>query len=307
MRVFYLKLKLILIFSILLSIYLPSYSNIISETIGYVNGESISLKEYNRLLKAKGEKYSKEKILDLIIDRLLVLQEAKKRNTQVSEEETTKRLNQIKEKQSGEEGFTKFLTNNDATIDDVKNEIRNQLIYELTKTEILKETSFKSFLLKKKLDSDIIIYNDKINEQETGTIIEDSEVLEPKLRLQPYPSITETIEEIKLTESTIEPKLIKHKLKFKFPFHKISKTSKKNSSFNSLISEKIYIEELKEDKINTPTTQTEVKEELHPQQVKQYIKRKQKFERIKDLSEQVGDLRKKIELRNNLASGKDNE
>ena len=105
----------------------------------------------NLLLDKYFEATIKDKLTDKMVNELLVLQEAKLRNISIPNEETVKRVNLLKEKQGGEAGFKKFLAENNATIDDVNNEIKNQLLLELTKEAILKETKdFKAYINKKK-------------------------------------------------------------------------------------------------------------------------------------------------------------
>ena len=127
-----------------------------NQIIGTVNGENIYLNDFNRLYNAekkKQEKITKEKLLDLIIDERLILQEAKKRNIQISDNAVSARLDQIKQK-LGEEGFKKFLLENNATPADAKNEIKNQLLYIIAIKQI---PDLHSFLLQKRSSSKITL------------------------------------------------------------------------------------------------------------------------------------------------------
>lgn len=141
-----------------------------SEIIGIVNGENIYLSDFNRLLNAQktkltnlSDKEIKDKLVNFIIDRILILQEAKARNIEVPEENITKRLVLLKEKKGGEEAFKKFLEENKATIEDAKDEIKTQILYKLVEKELAKSNDeFKSFLSKKKENSNIVVYRDKI-------------------------------------------------------------------------------------------------------------------------------------------------
>ena len=160
-----------------------------NEIIGTVNGENLYLNEFNRLFNAQNKKHEKESareiILDQMIDRMLVMQEAKSKNLTVSETEINRRLDLIKERQGGEEAFANFLAQNDATIEDAKNEIKNQILFDFIKNLIESKDgkSFKSFISEKKMNSDIIIFTSKINPQKDKTA---------NLRTKEYPAITKS-------------------------------------------------------------------------------------------------------------------
>lgn len=160
-----------------------------NEIIGTVNGENLYLNEFNRLFNAQNKKYEKESareiILDQMIDKMLVMQEAKSRSLNVSEAEINRRLDLIKERQGGEEAFTNFLAQNDATIEDAKNEIKNQILFDFLKNSIESKEgkSFKSFISAKKINSDIVIFTSKINPQKDKAA---------NLRIKEYPTITKS-------------------------------------------------------------------------------------------------------------------
>ena len=160
-----------------------------NEIIGTVNGENLYLNEFNRLFNAQNKKHEKESareiILDQMIDRMLVMQEAKSKNLTVSETEINRRLDLIKERQGGEEAFANFLAQNDATIEDAKNEIKNQILFDFIKNLIESKDgkSFKSFISEKKMNSDIVIFTSKINPQKDKTA---------NLRTKEYPAITKS-------------------------------------------------------------------------------------------------------------------
>ncbi|MBI3590355.1 MAG: SurA N-terminal domain-containing protein [Candidatus Melainabacteria bacterium] len=128
--------------------------------------------EENMLLEKYFKKHMNEKVVERMINEILILQEAKSRNLKVSEGEIIRRLNLIKEKQGGEEGFTAFLSENNATIDDAKNEIKDQILYELVKNSLLsnsnavdKNNILKLFISEKKSKADIVIYTNKLSPQ----------------------------------------------------------------------------------------------------------------------------------------------
>ena len=117
----------------------------------------------NIVLENLFEKQTKEKLIEKIINETLILQEAKGRNINASEEEITNRLNLIKEKQGGEKEFNKFLSENSATVEDAKNEIKNQILIQFVKNQI---DDLNTFLAEKKSKSNVIIYTSKIFSKE---------------------------------------------------------------------------------------------------------------------------------------------
>ena len=180
------------------------------EIIGTVNGENLYLGEFNRLLNAQKRKHNKdilenkekekklkEKLIDQMINELLALQEAKKRNIQISEEEIISKLNLLLQKQGDESNFIQFLAENNATIEDTKNEIKNQILYERVKNEI---PDFNSFIEQKKSEAGIVIYNSKIFPEENNTAKEQITEI-PAIRTKEYPTFTKAkLDEIKKLE-----------------------------------------------------------------------------------------------------------
>lgn len=199
------------------------------------------------------EKHIKNKIIEIMINEQIALEEAKKRNLQVNEAEIQKRLDFIKGKQGSEEGFKAFLEENNATIEDVKNEIKNQMLYDQLKNKLVKEnTNFKAFLNKKKLESNIIVYNDKIQPQVQKIKVQ---ATNPEIRTNEYPTLTKTkvedikkleektneiIQEIKEAQKPSESEKTtvtasKTKLSFKFNLPKLSKIKKEENKDTLLI------------------------------------------------------------------------
>ena len=131
-----------------------SFGNSSPDIIAKINGEDIPQKTFDRLLNTQ-----KKKLIEQLINETLILQHAKAKNLTIPEEEITKKLNLIKEKQGGEEAFNKFLEENNATMEDARNEIKNQMLIQLVKNQI---NDFNAFLSARKLKSDIVIYTSKI-------------------------------------------------------------------------------------------------------------------------------------------------
>ena len=159
---------LILLF--LLTFSLNSQALDKDEIIGTVNGENFYLSDFNRLFNSQRSKLDKlsnkeikDKLVSFIIDRILVSQEAKAKNIEVSEETIKKRLELIKGKKGGEEAFKKFLEENKATLEDAKDEIKTQMLYKLVEKELANNNDgLKSFISKKRENSNIVVYRDKI-------------------------------------------------------------------------------------------------------------------------------------------------
>ncbi len=146
--------------------------------------------EENILLEKLLRKQIKEKLIEKIVNETLILQEAQIRNLNVPEEEITKKLDLIKEKQGGEEEFNQFLSRNNATLEDARNEIKNQILVQLIKNQI---NDLNTFLDTKKLNSDIVIYTNKIFPKESDTIVslESTKPVEQEvlLRKNTYPTV----------------------------------------------------------------------------------------------------------------------
>ncbi len=158
--------------------------------------------EENILIKKLFEKETKEKLIEKFINETLILQEAKARNVNVSEEEITQKLSLLKEKQGGEEAFNKFLSKNNATLEDAKNEIKNQILVQLVKNQT---SDLTNFLAMKKLKSDIIIYTSKIFPKEPDALAYPSETIK-KIDEETSNIIAREIQEEETQDSNIRKK-----------------------------------------------------------------------------------------------------
>ena len=127
--------------------------------------------EENMLLNKYFERNAKENLVNLLIDKVILLQEAKSRNIIPKEEELTSKFNKIIEKYGGEEAFKLFLMSHNATVDDAVNEIKNKILIDLVKQQIIsdsnsdKNTALKAFINSKRAESNIIVYSDKITDE----------------------------------------------------------------------------------------------------------------------------------------------
>lgn len=234
------------------------------KVIATVNGENIYLSEFNRLFNAKKDAL-KNKLIQDMIDERLILQEAKTQNIQLPEDEVVKQLSLLKEKHGGEDGFNDFLNKNNATIDDAKNEIRNQMFYQLTKNNILNEnTDLKSFLLNKRQSSNILVFAEVLAEPLP-------QPLEPAIREIPYPTISKSkLEEIKKINEETNDILSEQEQEQNletFP----TLTTEQQKELDSLIrgQQNVAIEETGEDK---PQNQKVSQQDLVPELVHKSMK-----------------------------------
>ncbi len=161
--------------------------------------------EENLLLEKYFELKTKETLTNSLIDEALVLQEAKKINIQISNDAVNQKIDLIKERQGGEEAFAQFLRENNATIDDAKNEINKQLLYKAVKDSVTNNgiTDFKTFIANKKDNANIVIYKDKLFNKETNELANSQEEIDT-LRTKKYPAITKTkINELEELEKSL--------------------------------------------------------------------------------------------------------
>lgn len=207
-KYFYLILFL---FSLIITIICSATVTIANdEIIGTVNSKNIYLSEFNRLYNSQknkldsttkdSEKELKEKLVNQLVDKILILQEAEERNIQVPEEEITKRLELIKDKKGGEEKFITFLQENNATIEDAKNEIKDQILQNLIINSFTNESTsnqtVKSYFTEKRKNADIVIFTSKIFDAHQGP----SDVT-ATIRTKEYPTLTKSkVDEIKKLE-----------------------------------------------------------------------------------------------------------
>jgi hypothetical protein len=130
--------------------------------------------EDNILLDKYFDKHIKTKLLGLMVDEAIVLSEAKQRNLKVGEEDIRNKLDLIKEKHGGDSGFIKFLATNNATVEDAKQEIKNQLLYQMVKDSVSKELQtdnkekIKAYFNIKKRSADIDISSEKVFGKDTS-------------------------------------------------------------------------------------------------------------------------------------------
>ncbi len=97
-----------------------------SQTVASVNGEKITREELSeRLIKQSGKE-----VLDQMITEKLIEQEAKKKGISVDESEINQKIEEVKKQFPDEKTFQSQLEANNMSLDDLKKQIRLQLIVE---------------------------------------------------------------------------------------------------------------------------------------------------------------------------------
>lgn len=97
-----------------------------SETIATVNGEKITREELaDRLIKQSGKE-----VLDQMITEKLIAQEAKKKGISITEAEINKKIEEVKKQFPDEKTFQSQLKANNLTLENLKEQIKLQLIIE---------------------------------------------------------------------------------------------------------------------------------------------------------------------------------
>ncbi len=179
-----------------------------------VNGESIYYDElntqYNRVPAQLQQTFSKETLLQQMIDRKLVLQEAAKANVQVKEEEVDSMIDQIKSQLPENTSFEDVLANEKITLDEVRKEIKDQLII----AAFLENNVIKNIEVKKAEIDDYINTNfgDKQISNETVAQVEKLLLLQKqKKTYEIFLNQTKLASDIKVFkegEKTEEPKAV---------------------------------------------------------------------------------------------------
>lgn len=129
---------------VFLSIPMLCSAEVIERIVARVNGDIITLSEYEERLYpireearnsmkpeefAAQEKFIQNTVLDAMIDELLMLQKAKEDNINVMDDEIEERLTELKKQNNitSEEQFIEALKLDGITIEEVKKEIRKQI------------------------------------------------------------------------------------------------------------------------------------------------------------------------------------
>jgi len=149
---------------LLLLLPAPSRANVVDRTVAIVNEDSITLSEVNELGKSFFQKISEETpagqlnealqqarmtVIDKLIDKKLLMQEAKKYNLRVSEEEIEGALQRV-------------ITNNKSTMEQFRKEISSMGMSEKQYRENLREQILNSKLINFEVRSKVVIAEDQI-------------------------------------------------------------------------------------------------------------------------------------------------
>ena len=105
-----------------------------------------SYAEENALLLQFFQKEALKNIQDNLIEKVLILEEAKKHNLQIALWETDNRLAELKNKYKNEEEFKKFLRNNNATELELKAGMEEQIMVEILKNKFAENGNFEEWL-----------------------------------------------------------------------------------------------------------------------------------------------------------------
>lgn len=120
-----------------------SHATVISRVVAEVNGEIVTSQELDQMLRPLHAKYktaysgeeldkrlqdARKEAIGQLIERKLVLQEAKKKNIQVDEKDAEARLKQIRSKFDSEEEFYYALEKEGMTVDQLREDIHEQLL-----------------------------------------------------------------------------------------------------------------------------------------------------------------------------------
>jgi len=156
----------ILLPAFLLLLFLPALSgaNVVDRTVAIVNEDSITLSEVNELGKSFFQKISEETpadrlnealqqarktVIDKLIDKKLLMQEAKKYNLRVSDEEVESALQRV-------------IVNNKSTMEQFRKEISSMGLSEKQYRENLREQILNSKLINHEVRSKVVISEDQI-------------------------------------------------------------------------------------------------------------------------------------------------
>ncbi len=139
------------------------------ETVAVVNGESITKNELNRRYNMLSEQYklfvTKDAFLDRVIESKLLLQEARRRGIDVSNEEVENEIDELK-KRSTAEAFNEFLNKNNLSLEELKEMIKEQLII----NKLLNQTVFSRIDISKSKIEDYYRKNKDLFQAKEGEI-----------------------------------------------------------------------------------------------------------------------------------------
>lgn len=149
--------SLFAVFALLLSGPCGLQSEVVSRVVAEVNDDIITSQELDQILRPLYAKYksvysgeelekhvreARKNAIEQLIERKLVLQEAKKKNIQVDTKDVETKLGQIKSKFDSEEEFYYALEKEGMTVDQLRENIHEQLLVRtLTRQEVTRSIS----------------------------------------------------------------------------------------------------------------------------------------------------------------------
>jgi parvulin-like peptidyl-prolyl isomerase len=149
--------RLVFAFTLLFSGQNGVWSEVVSRVVAEVNGDIITSQELDQIIRPLYAKYksvysgeelekrvraARKNAIDQLIERKLVLQEAKKKNIQVDVKDVETKLGQIKSKFDSDEEFYYALEKEGMTVDQLRENINEQLLVRtLTRQEVTRSIS----------------------------------------------------------------------------------------------------------------------------------------------------------------------
>jgi len=149
--------RLFFAFAFLVSAQSGVWSEVVSRVVAQVNGDIITSQELDQIVRPLYAKYksvysgeelekrireARKNAIDQLIERKLILQEAKKKNIQVDPKDIETKLGQIKSKFDSDEEFYYALEKEGMTVDQLRENINEQLLVRtLTRQEVTRSIS----------------------------------------------------------------------------------------------------------------------------------------------------------------------
>ncbi|MBI1870997.1 MAG: SurA N-terminal domain-containing protein [Chlamydiae bacterium] len=164
-------------------------AEIVTRVVAEVNGEIVTSQELDQILRPLYAKYksvysgeelekhmtdARRDAIDQLIERKLVLQEAKKQNLQVEDKRIEERLNTIKAKFDSEDEFYYALEKEGMTVDQLRENIKEQLMVRL----LSRQEVSKSIVVSPKEISDF--YDQNIKKYSDPEMIQVGQILVKK-------------------------------------------------------------------------------------------------------------------------------
>ncbi|MDI3534399.1 MAG: foldase protein PrsA [Thermosediminibacterales bacterium] len=165
------------------------------EVVAVVNDEKILKSEYDKnlqdieemLKKHYGEdvleseegkttmENIKKQLLEDMINNVIIEQEAKKRGIEITEDELEKRLDELKTQFGGEQNFEEFLKEQGLSLDDVKKNVTQEMLYSRLLDEVTRDVEVTEKEVKEYYDLHINEFKESPDEVRARHILVSSE------------------------------------------------------------------------------------------------------------------------------------